>query len=88
MTVPAGTPDLILRRADPLGLQCAQPLVFVVRHLSSFAIASLNRDGSGEIARLVHVIPLDLGHIHGEQPQIVLQGKNQYQDTGSLSKAS
>lgn len=39
MTVPAGTPDLILRRADPLGLQCAQPLVFVVRHLSFFVIS-------------------------------------------------
>lgn len=38
MTVPAGPPDLILRRADSFGLQCAQPLVFVVRHLSFFAI--------------------------------------------------
>lgn len=38
MTVPAGPPDLILRRADPFGLQCAQPLVFVVRHLSFFTI--------------------------------------------------
>ncbi len=39
MTVPAGPPDLILRLADPFGLQCAQPLVFVVRHLSFFVIS-------------------------------------------------